>query len=283
MRRALVLAGGGLAGIAWEIGVLRGIADEDPAVAQALVGSDVLLGTSAGSAVAAQIGSGTSLDELFDRQLRADSGEIHPGTSIDSVGELFLSALLLADATKKQKLQHIGAIAAGVETLPEALRRDVIARRLPSPRWPERDLRITAIDIGTGELMVFTRDSGVELVDAVAASCAVPGAWPPVTIGARRYMDGGVGSSVNMPAVRDCASAVVLVPATENAPTPWEVGAAAEIAAFPGVATTVFADASTLAAFGPDPLDPACRAPSARAGRAQGRRAAGRVGRALGL
>lgn len=283
MRRALVLAGGGLAGIAWETGVLRGIADADPAVADALVGSDVLAGTSAGSAVAAQIGSGASLDELFDRQLRAESGEIHPGTSIDSVAELFLSALLLADATKEQKLQHIGAIAAGVQTLPEALRRDVIATRLPSPHWPERDLRITAIDVETGELVVFTRDSGVELVDAVAASCAVPGAWPPVTIGARRYMDGGVGSSVNMSAVGDCRSAVVLVPAAENAPTPWEMGPAAEIAAFPGVAAAVFADATALAAFGPDPLEPACRASSARAGRAQGRRVAARVARALGL
>jgi len=283
VRRALVLAGGGLAGIAWETGVLRGIADADPAVADALVGSDVLAGTSAGSAVAAQIGSGASLDELFDRQLRAESGEIHPGTSIDSVAELFLSALLLADATKEQKLQHIGAIAAGVQTLPEALRRDVIATRLPSPHWPERDLRITAIDVETGELVVFTRDSGVELVDAVAASCAVPGAWPPVTIGARRYMDGGVGSSVNMSAVGDCRSAVVLVPAAENAPTPWEMGPAAEIAAFPGVAAAVFADAAALAAFGPDPLEPACRASSARAGRAQGRRVAARVARALGL
>jgi len=283
VRRALVLAGGGLAGIAWETGVLRGIADADPAVADALVGSDVLAGTSAGSAVAAQIGSGASLDELFDRQLRAESGEIHPGTSIDSVAELFLSALLLADATKEQKLQHIGAIAAGVQTLPEALRRDVIATRLPSPHWPERDLRITAIDVETGELVVFTRDSGVELVDAVAASCAVPGAWPPVTIGARRYMDGGGGSSVNMSAVGDCRSAVVLVPAAENAPTPWEMGPAAEIAAFPGVAAAVFADAAALAAFGPDPLEPACRASSARAGRAQGRRVAARVARALGL
>jgi len=283
VRRALVLAGGGLAGIAWETGVLRGIADEDPAVAEALVGSDVLLGTSAGSAVAAQIGSGASLDELFDRQLRTDSAEIHPGIPLDSVAELFLEAMLLADATKEQRLRHIGAIAAGVETLPESLRREVIATRLPSPRWPDRDLRITAIDIETGERVVFARDSGVELVDAVAASCAVPGAWPPVTIGARRYMDGGVGSRVNMSAVEDCGSAVVLVPAGENAPTPWKVGSAAEIAAFPGVAAAVFADASALAAFGPDPLDPACRAPAARAGRAQGRRSAGRVARALGL
>ena len=60
-KRALVLGGGGVAGIAWETGILLGIADESPAAAQALLDSDVLLGTSAGSAVVAQIGSGLSL------------------------------------------------------------------------------------------------------------------------------------------------------------------------------------------------------------------------------
>ena len=283
MRRALVLAGGGLAGIAWETGILRGVADEDPALAAAMVGSDVLLGTSAGSAVAAQIGSGAPLDQLFERQLRADSGELHPGHSIESVAALFLEAVLLPGATQQQKLQHIGAIATSVETLPAAVRREVIANRLPEPGWPDRDLRITAIDVATGELVVFTRDSGVELVDAVAASCAVPGAWPPVTVGDRRYMDGGVGSTVNMAVVDDCDLAVVLVPSAEDAPSPWEVGAAAEIAAFPGITEVVFADAAARAAFGPNALDPACRAPSARAGRMQGRREAGRIAAALGI
>ena len=68
-RRALVLAGGGIAGIAWETGVLRGIADESPAAARLLLDSDVLVGTSAGSAVAAQVGTGSTLEALFDRQV----------------------------------------------------------------------------------------------------------------------------------------------------------------------------------------------------------------------
>ena len=80
-KRALVLAGGGLAGIAWEIGVLRGIADEAVDTAQALLDSDVLLGTSAGSTVAAQLGSGVGLDALFDRQVAAASPEINPGST----------------------------------------------------------------------------------------------------------------------------------------------------------------------------------------------------------
>ena len=138
-------------------------------------------------------------------------------------------------------------------------------------------MRVTAIDIATGELVVFDADSGVGLVDSVAASCAVPGVWPPVTIGNRRYMDGGVGSTVNMSAVQDCESAVVLVPSGANSPSPWGTGTVAEIEAFPGATLAVYADDDALAAFGPNPLDPACRAPAAQAGRAQGRREAQRV------
>jgi NTE family protein len=159
----------------------------------------------------------------------------------------------------------------------EAVRREVIAQRLPNHDWPDRELRITAIDIGTGELVAFDRSSGVELVDAVAASCAVPGAWPPVTIGERRYMDGGVGSTMNIKLATDCDAVVVLVPSGQGAPSPFGRDPALEVDGFPGRALGVFADDDSLAAFGPNPLDPACREPSARAGRAQGRRVAAEV------
>lgn len=281
--RALVLAGGGLAGIAWETGVLQGISDEVPEAGEALIGSGVLVGTSAGSTVAAQLGSGLPVAELFDRQVAGDSREIHPGVSVEAITDLFLTAMLIPDATKEQKLQKIGAVATSTETVPEAVRREVIAHRLPSHDWPQRTLRVTAIDINTGELVVFDNSSGVDLVDAVAASCAVPGVWPPVTIGDRHFMDGGVGSTVNMSAARDCGVAVALVPSGQDSPSPWGTAAAEEIDAFPGASLAVFADAESLAAYGPNPLDPACRAPSAQAGRAQGRREASRVARFLGL
>lgn len=277
--RALVLAGGGLAGIAWETGVLLGILEEAPEVGRQLVDSDVLVGTSAGSTVAAQLGSGMGLTELFERQRSESHGahEIHPGVSIDAITDLFLKAMTIPDATREQKLQKIGAVAAGTDTVGEAVRRKVIEHRLPSHDWPARILRVTAIDIATGELVVLDASSGVTLVDAVAASCAVPGVWPPVTIGERRFMDGGVGSTVNMSAAVDCAAAVALVPSPADSPSPWGAGTAAEIEAFPGEALAVFADDDALAAFGPNPLDPACRAPAAEAGRVQGRREAARV------
>ena len=288
-RRALVLAGGGLAGIAWETGILCGVADESPAAARLLLDSDVLVGTSAGSAVAAQISSGHPLEELFARQVAETSAEIDPGVDIEAITALFLTALSDTNTLGDKKLhqmQRIGAVALTTETVPEPVRRDVIAQRLPSHDWPDRELRLTAIDTVTGELVVFDRDSGVGLVDAVAASCAVPGAWPPVTIAGRRYMDGGVGSAVNLGVARDCDAAVILVPAGSGpnaAPSAFGPGPAAEIAAFAGPACSVFADDDSLSAFGPNALDPRCSTVSAKAGREQGRREAAAVASFLGV
>ena len=280
-KRALVLAGGGLAGIAWETGVLRGIADESPETAEALLEADVLVGTSAGSTVAAQLSSGLGLDALFDRQTAASTAELTPSVGIDEITDLFLAAMLTPNTTQTEKLQKIGAVALSTATVSEAVRREVIAHRLPSHAWPQRVLRISAIDTDTGELVTFDNNSGVGLVDAVAASCAVPGVWPPVTIGDRRYMDGGVGSSVNMALASDCDVAVVLVPSGRSTPSPFGDGAGEEVDGFAG-SFGVFADDESLAAFGPNPLDPACRTPSALAGRAQGRRVAAAVAYFLG-
>lgn len=277
-----MLAGGGLAGIAWETGILRGIADESPTTAKALLESDVLVGTSAGSTVAAQLSSGLSLDELFDRQTAASSTELTPNVGIEEITELFLTAMLTPNTTKAEKLQKIGAVALSTPTVTEAVRREVIAHRLPSHDWPERVLRISAIDTATGELVTFDRNSGVGLVDAVAASCAVPGVWPPVTIGDHRYMDGGVGSSVNMALAGDCDVAVVLVPSGRSTPSPFDSGAAEEVEAFGASTFGVFADDESLAAFGRNPLDPACRKPSVLAGRDQGLRVAADIAEFLG-
>jgi NTE family protein len=279
----LVLAGGGLAGIGWETGILRGIADEAPETAKALLDLDVLVGTSAGSTVAAQLGSGLGLDVLFDRQTAPSSTELNPDVGIDEITELFVTAMLTPNTTTAEKLQKIGAVALSTRTVTEAVRRNVIAQRLPSQDWPDRVLRISAIDTATGELVAFDRTSGVGLVDAVAASCAVPAVWPPVTIGEHRYMDGGVGSSVNMALADDCDVAVVLVPSSRSTPSPFGGGAAEEVDTFGGSAFGVFADDESIAAFGPNPLDPACRKPSALAGREQGRRIAAAVTDFLGV
>ncbi|WP_166906090.1 patatin-like phospholipase family protein [Mycobacterium sp. DL440] len=276
-KRALVLAGGGIAGIAWETGILQGIADESPETADALLASDVLVGTSAGSTVSAQLGSGLTLATLFARQVGTESAELDPVVSIDTVTDLFVKAVLTPNTTKAQKLQQIGAVALNTATVDPAQRRKVIEARLPSHDWPDRVLRISAIDIDTGELVTLDRDSGASLVDAVEASCAVPAVWPIVTIGGRRFMDGGIGSAVNMALAADCDVAVALVPQGRTTPSPFGVGAADEVDGFAGRSLGIFADNEALAAFGDNPLDPACRVPSAQAGRAQGRRVAAEV------
>lgn len=275
-KRALVLAGGGLAGIAWETGILRGIADEAPETAAALLNSDVLVGTSAGSTVAAQLISGLGLDALFERQLETSTTERNPDVGIEEITELFLAAVT-QPGSKEEKLQRIGGVALSTKTVPEIVRRQVIEHRLPEHEWPEQILRISAIDTATGELVTLDRNSGVNLVDAVAASCAVPGVWPPVTIGGRRFMDGGVGSTVNLELAADCDVVVALLPQGRTSPSPFGTGAVEEVDNFSGSVFAVFADDESLAAFGPNPLDPACRAPSAMAGREQGRRVAAEV------
>ena len=276
-----MLAGGGVAGIAWEIGILRGIADASPATADTLRESDVLVGTSAGSTVAAQLVSGLSLDELFERQIEASTTELNPNVGVEEITELFLTAMT-QPGSKAEKLQRIGSVALSTETVSEVVRRQVIEHRLPEHDWPQRVLRISAIDTATGELVTLDRNSGVNLVDAVAASCAVPGVWPPVTIGGHRYMDGGVGSTVNLELAADCDVVVALLPQGRTSPSPFGTGAVEEVDNFPGSAFGVFADDGSLEAFGRNPLDPACRAPSARAGREQGRRVAGEVAEFLG-
>ncbi|MEV0673294.1 patatin-like phospholipase family protein [Mycobacterium sp. NPDC050441] len=280
-KRALVLAGGGIAGIAWETGILQGIADESPETADALLASDVLVGTSAGSTVSAQLGNGPTLQELFERQIGTESAELDPGVSIDTVTDLFVKAMLTPNTTRAQKLQQIGAVALDTATIDPAVRRKVIEARLPSHDWPDRVLRISAIDIDTGELVTLDRDSGVSLVDAVEASCAVPAVWPVVTVGGRRFMDGGIGSAVNMALAADCDAAVALVPQGRSTPSPFGTGAAEEVDGFAGRSLGIFADDESLAAFGKNPLDPDCRVPSAHAGRAQGRRVAAEVAQFL--
>lgn len=278
MRLALVLAGGGVAGIAWETGFLLGVQDESPETASRLTNADVLLGTSAGSAVGAQIGSGVGLADLYARQLAEPTNEIPPRIEIEELMTVFEQAAADIDASLTQRLREVGERVVSMPTVAPQVRRAVIADRLPSHEWPATLLKITAIDVKTGELVVFDRNSGVDLVDAVAASCAVPAVWPPVTIGGRQFMDGGIGSSANVDVVADYETVVMLAPTAEPGLLPFGGSLADELAAHrAGPALGIFADDASIAAFGPNPLAPSCRAPSAIAGRAQGRREAAKL------
>jgi NTE family protein len=270
---ALVLAGGGVAGIAWELGVLRGIADADADLAARIIGADVVVGTSAGSSVAAQITAPATLDDLYAAQLRAETAEIEVELDLQEMFQRYAAAIQGPAGQTPDPVEarrRMGALALSTATVDEPVRLAAVAARLPRPEWPDRSLLIPAVDANTGETVVFTRDSGVALVDAVAASCAVPGIWPPVTIDGRRFVDGGVRSGTNADLAAGADRVLVIAPALADAPSPLG-NLDDEIAALrPGETFVVFADQESVEAFGTNPLSPATRGPAARAGRAIG-------------
>ncbi len=269
--RALVLGGGGVAGVAWETGLLLGLRDAGIDLTLA----DSFVGTSAGSVVAAQVASGSSLDELFAAQTAAASGEISARMSRSALLRFVLAMAWPGDPQRARA--RLGHAALRAKTVPEAERRAVIAGRLPTDEWPQRRLLITSVNAETGAAIVFDHDSGISLVDAVAASCAVPLVWPPVTINGQRYVDGGVRSSTNADLAKGCERVVVIAPLTAALRRADRVSA--QVAALgAGVRSTIVTpDTTSRAAFGNNVLDPATRAPSAEAGRSQAADVAARV------
>lgn len=276
MSRALVLGGGGVAGIAWETGILVGLADEGLDLRHA----DLVVGTSAGSTVAAQLTSGETFDELFARQLTSaeESGELEAQLDIEGITALFIGALKRSK-TPLELRAAIGEASLGVATVPEAERRAVIEHRLPRHVWPDGvDVRVVAVDAATGEVRTFSSADDVSIVDAVAASCAVPGVWPPVTIDGRRYIDGGVRSSTNADLAAGHDVILVLAP-VDNAAGIADPDVVATIDRLGDAATVlvVTPDAGSAEAIGTNVLDLATRTPAVNAGRAQGRRLAAQV------
>jgi NTE family protein len=259
--RALVLGGGGVTGVAWELGVLAGLAD----AGVDLAGADLVIGTSAGSVVAAQLTAGIELEKLYAAQLADAGDEIAARISATTMLKWALAFIGRRDAQRGRA--RLGRMALAARTVPEAQRRAVIEARLPVHEWPQRRLLITSVDAESGEFTIFDRDAGVSLVDAVGASCAVPGVWPPVTIGGRRYIDGGVRSAANVDLANGCERVVVLAPTTAGAgPVP---SVATQVAALSAKVTVVSPDKQAKQAIGRNLLDPARRAPAARAGREQ--------------
>lgn len=264
--RALVLGGGGIAGIGWETGMLFGLAERGVDLTDA----DVIVGTSAGSAVAGQITSGTSLGELHDRIVfpQAESTELQAPIDIEKMIAEW-SGLMKSYGAGQELRAAIGRMALAASTVPERSRRDVIAARLPNDKWPDRDVRIVAVDAVTGDERVFTSADGVELVDAIAASCAVPGIWPPMTVDGRRYMDGGVRSSTNVDLVADYDVVVIVAPIQDLMNVDPVIDKATREIEARKRTVLIRPDEASLAAIGFNPLDPATGKPSAQAGRAQ--------------
>lgn len=272
MTLALVLGGGGVAGIAWETGLLKGLRDAGVDLSK----PDVFIGTSAGSVVGTQLATGCDLDDLYAVQSRPfdPQNERKPDTP--------LTSLLLAMAlswrpygTAEERRARLGARALRARTVSEQSRLDAISARLPVQTWPERRLLITAVDTGDGSFVVWDKNSGVPLMLAVASSCAVPIVWPPTSINGRRYMDGGMQSATNaqLAAGYDRVVIVAVSPGAPGVPN----AELSVLRAGGSQITVIVPDAAARKAIFPNPMDPVRRQPSARAGFAQAAAEAPRV------
>ena len=288
----MVLHGGGSAGNAWEIGVIAGLFDGGVDVTEA----DLIVGTSAGSTAAAQITSGTQPPELLATILAAaprprsgppgsDGGRVPNAPVADHMERTSAIIGSAGDATDMRRRMGAAALEmdAGSDGSAQAQWRATVAARLPSQHWPQQTVLIVAVDAHTGEPVVFDRHSGVDLVDAVAASCANGFGVPPYGIGGSRYIDGGYRRNENADLAAGYARVLVLSPfgGRSRHPPEWRMHLTTqvdELRAGGSRVETVFPDRNSRDAFGVNMMDPSTRPPAARAGYDQGGALAGPLG-----
>ena len=306
---ALVLGGGGAAGNAWQIGVIAGLAEAGLDLTQA---ADLVIGTSAGSTAAAHVRSGLSPAELLSGILSAPARPGGPNPGQRPRPEARPSALPMD--TVFARMRAISAAATSAEELQRAMgefglesdavldpaateqRRALVASRLPSTEWPERPMIAVALNAHTGEVVKLDRDSGVDLVDAIVASTALPGLVPTHNINGTHYINGGVRSGENADLAAGYANVIVISPfgGRNRAPgdlpegqfeglrreSAWGNDLDSQVEALRAQGSHVAVitpDADSETAMGTNQMDPATRIPSAKAGFAQGKREAARV------
>jgi NTE family protein len=270
--RALVLGGGGATGIAWLGGLIAGLRERGIDLREA----DTVIGTSAGSVVGAHLRLDTS--ESGGGMAPMSTEPIQDlGRASGGAGLTLIRALVHPSRAGSRAL--IGRISTGARTGSEEGFVELIAGTLKGVPWPERPLLVTAIDVEDGTAMVFSRDSGVPLDRALAASCSVPGTFPPVTIGGRRYMDGGVRSVANVDLAAGHDRVLVLAPIPLSF-RPADAPARQARALRPNARTLVIApDGATRRVIGYKFLDMTRTGAAMEAGHAQAQREAERIAR----
>jgi NTE family protein len=229
-RIGLVLGAGGVVGHAYHAGVLDGLAQAtgwDPREAE------VIVGTSAGSVVGALLRAGFSAHDLAARSTgdavspegarlaaRAGMGDgparFPTGpTSRRGLPRMASPSLLMRAALRPFWMNRPGVMLAGAlpaGAVPTELVAAAFRPRVGSD-WPERDLWLTAVCLRDGRRVVFGRDGAppAHVADAVAASCAIPSFFAPVTVGGVDYVDGGAHSPTNADLVSERDLDLVIV------------------------------------------------------------------------
>ena len=273
---ALVLSGGGPLAVAWECGLLAGLAEGAATVDDA----DFILGTSAGAIVGAQLAAGRSSAELATAIVREENGAPPPGARLYDPAAVAQLPALFAKALSGPGDRAAARAEVGAQALAAAIgdEEDEVARMalmLGGADWSDRAFGCTAVDVADGSLRVLGRDSGGSLAQAVAASCSLPGISPPITIGDHRYIDGGFGSIANADLARGYDRVLVVCfrptgPQGERMAARLEQQVSA-LRADGAAVEVILPDAAAQEAIGADTMDVRQRPAVARAGIAQGR------------
>ncbi len=264
--RALVLGGGGVTGIGWEVGVLAGLLDQGADLRAA----DAVIGTSAGAFVGANYAAGVPWAQVLQMQERASDHE-PLRRLVPEVYQAWRDAFVDGAGDPRAVGVGFGRVARRFDpTMGAAERRQVVRSRLATDSWAPA-LRICVTDADTGELVVLGPEADVRLEEAVEASGAVPGIWPAVKIGGREWIDAGMVSAANAATATGHDHVVVLAPMPEGF-----VGipsAAQDVAglALGARALLLTPDEESQLAIGDNPYDPTRAGAAAAAGRRQGR------------
>lgn len=226
LERAAVLGGGGVFQIAWETGYLATAA----AGGVDLRSAERIVGTSAGSLVGAVLAARriALLSLAADLMARATSvvSYLAPAGNLEPSQQRAFDLMWAATDNDPATVQAIGRAAMAASTPSARSMRRNIAVLVDYAWWPSRRLWVTAVDAYTAERVVVTKDAGVRTTRAVAASCALPGLYPPQQVGDRRCMDGAMsGTATNSDLVAGADRAVVLSLAPGDAPLPQAMAA----------------------------------------------------------
>ncbi|MER6569839.1 patatin-like phospholipase family protein [Streptomyces sp. NPDC001093] len=261
---ALVLGGGGPVGGAWLAGALAGLAEAGIDLGSA----EVVIGTSAGAVFGSRLRCGVPAADLYERQLSGADAVRLPVTARQTARFLWAA---LGSRHPQRSVERLARAALRARTGPESDVFDTVGALLGNVRdWPGRELRITAVDVRTGRLEVFDSRSGVTLLEAVAASCAVPVVWPPVTVAGRRWMDGGSRSTANLQLARGYRRVLAVVPVPRAVgPHPSASQQAAELSDGGARVILLSPDHAARRAMGRNMADDTRRPAAARAGYAQ--------------
>lgn len=198
---ALVLGGGGMVGVAWEVGVLAGLADAGIDITEA----DLIVGSSAGSLVGTQLRQGRTLASMVENQRNpTNDGISGPPLNTDLSGLIeIMGAIRGAKERTPELFQKVGRLAMDADTPPESEWIGRFELLVGDDDWPDGDLRLNAVDCNTGTRRSWSKADGVPLAAAVASSCAIPGVFPPISLDGSRFTDGGLWSSSNLDVVLD--------------------------------------------------------------------------------